>query len=417
MKKINSLLKGKNKKVVCIAALLVVTIAVSIVACNKKSDVNNQQYQNDNAQFLKQIQDNLAKKGLVMTTPVNEKVTTFYADAKGNAIAASILKLHRVSTFGISSACDYSNSPSANILSYSVSSMCSTYAAKCSTSTASCPVQSYALQVSWTYQVSTNNNIVAVNPTIPALTTKGSLLIYSSTGTKISTVTATTVNIVDNGLDVSNPGNELFTVTFTTPWLNPATTPYGQAGNVEKVGGTFATNCPDGESFAIATAPYTPYTTASNLAANPCLRNDPINYSTTNNPSYITIYGEDPTISVCPWSGFSLPSLQQVQYSTNNGKTWLDGTINGLTVVSTNSVFKNFIPALTTGGLLYNGSYVDPNGACQMRLTLPTKTTYTILLRERNLTFNTVTSPYPIPTASNCCVGSWITYPAFTYVH
>ncbi|HTI06997.1 MAG TPA: hypothetical protein VL832_00535 [Puia sp.] len=368
----------------------------------KKQDQNSLVAQKDEQARAKEaIKNQIDQNGRTWEIPVHQQLEAFYADAKGNRVPRDILLQHSRGSQGgkttdaITSACDFSNEPSATITAYSLNSNCIT--------------GTYI--ISWTYLVSSNNNIAAANPASPSATSKGLLKIYNSSGVQQYTQNATTVSIVDNGIDSVNSGYELFSVTFTSTAIASS---YFNTSNVMKLGATIVTDCPDVEAFSISITPYS-FNTYGGPLASSCDRIDPIWFASTTNP--FKIWGEDPT-ATCQ-SGFVYPHMQQIEYLVDTSKVWVD---------SASATLGYYLPPPPGGGSFDNylnahRGYVDPYGFLELKIdfsSLPSGS-HTIYFRHRNITFNTVpTGEIPLPTfgaGGNCCVGAWSSIVSYTFTH
>lgn len=382
------------------ASLLFITLMLLIHGCKKQDQAGPDAQSDAQAQAKDAIKNQIAQNGRTWEIPVNQKIEAFYADASGNRVPPEILLQHGkhggIQTEAITSPCDYSNTPSASLISYSLNSNCIT--------------GTYI--ISWTYTVSSNNNIVPTSPSNSAATSKGLLRIYNSSGVQQYTQNVTPATIVDNGADPANAGYELFTVTFTSSGITAAGN--FTSSNVMKLGATLVTNCPDIESFSIALQPSS-FNTYGGPLVTACDRIDPIYFAQTTNP--FRIYGEDPTSS-CQ-SGFVYPNIQQIQYSVDNTTNWVDTSAFNLSY---------YLPPPPGGGSFDNylnahKGLVDPYGALELNIDFSSLASgsHTIYFRHRNITFNTVpTGEIPLPvygTGGNCCVGPWSSIVSYTYSH
>lgn len=368
-----------------------------IHSCKKQDQQTSQADQKTRTNELLAIKQRMDRDGLTYTVPVNQKLEAYFADKNGNRVPDSLLKKVSGGTKiveAITSACDYSNSPSNTFDSYSLTSMCQS-----------------GFVISWNYTISSNNNLVLVNATVPTAKSKGTVKIYNSGSTLLYSATPLATSVSDLGVDSSNPGNELFAVTITSdpiPFSNFA------SGNAVKLGATIVTDCPDVEALSISITQYDINGNGGALA-NSCDRLDPIQIAQSSAP--LRFYGEDP-VGVCA-SGFVYPQLQEIQYSTD-GVNWVGENY------SSSLSYWLAPPTIAVYDSILNKhlGYVDPYGALELNISLPSGS-YNVRIRSRNIMFNNPISSYPgsmwpVPVfgaSGNCCVGPWsaITTYSVTY--
>lgn len=374
-----------------LSALLLTGIILFLHSCNKNPQTNARQ-EEENAL----IKAAIAKNGHPYTVPVNQKIEAFYADGTGQRIATELLRQRSSGAnsraASIISACDFSNAPVANLNTYAISVNCA-----------------QDFQITWNYTVSTNNNLVLTSPANPAATSKGSVRVTNSSGSTIYSQTNSAASLVDIGPDNNNPGYELYSVTFTS---YPIDISNFSGNNTIRLGGTVVSDCPYVEPIALALQPFA-LNGANGAATNPCFRVDPTYLGTVTAP--LRIYGEDPLFSCSP---YVYPSMQQVQYSTDGGNTWIGETTTSTLKywasppASWTTPVKNFINA--------HLGYVDPTGSLLLQIDLPAGT-YNVQLRNRNIVYNGTLASYgniwPLPVLSganaNCCVGPWSTVSSY----
>jgi hypothetical protein len=377
--------------------LLPTAIALVINSCKKQDQQGSQQDQKTRTDQLTAIKQRLDRDGLTYTIPVNQKLEAYFVDKAGNRVPDAVLK--KTSTGiktvdAITSACDFSNTPSATFNSYSLTSVCTS-----------------GFTIAWSYTVSSNNNVVKTNSTTGA-TSKGIVKIYNSANAQVYSATPLAASVSDIGVDSSNPGYELFAVAITSapiPFSNFA------SGNTVKLGALLVTDCPDVEAFSIALSMYDINPNGGALA-NSCDRLDPIQVAQSVAP--LRFYGEDP-VGVCA-SGFVYPQLQEIQYSTD-GINWVGE--------SPTASLSYWLPpssiAVYDSILNKHLGYVDPYGALELNISIAPAGSYNVRVRSRNIMFNNALSSYPgsmwpVPVFGangNCCVGPWsaITTYSVTY--
>ena len=329
----------------------------------------------------------IKKSGISMTVPVNERLEAHWADSSGHTFTQAqvnqmVSNVHGHTIFdAFQSVCDYSNTPSVTLISYTVANDC---------------INGY--KVSWTFQVSSNNNIVSANGTT---TSKGYLRVYNGT-TLVYSTNVTPATVSDQGADPSTLGYELFNVSFTSGYISnsdPYITVTGSS-NV-KLGGFFVTDCSDLEPITLGIQAYS----ATNFtwpSGQPCTRIDPI-WINSGSGLTLTVFGEDPT-GTCTGTGYVYPSWQEVQYSEDGGTTWsttyLSNTISGCP-------FANF-----TGT-----QYVDPFGIAYLvyDYTHLSSGAHTTLFRTRDLYYTSAGTTscsgtivqFPLPPGWGTCTGAW----------
>lgn len=391
-KPISSLLAG---------LLLLASIFFLIYGCNKQDKSPNLLQQDELAKAKADLKAQLAKTGKTIVVPLHEKVHAFYANPAGVAIPRDNLPRHGsrpgVIVNSITSACDYSNDPAVLLNSYSITSDCLN-----------------GFMISWNYTVSTNNNIVDVNPTIPSQTSKGKLYIYNGTTVVYSNLSVAPSSITDIGPDPSIGGYEQYSVTFSTGWLSPS---LFNASYTTKLGALLVTDCSDVEPVSIALQSYAA-TGYQYPITFPCSRIDPVWLNHSTNP--LRIWGEDP-VGMCDDAYFyNPPDLQEVNISVDGG-SWIGG--------STSSSYFSYYLAPTTWTPYPNFNtlqmgYVDPYGIFILQVDgLTHGITHSIAIRQRNILYNSPASSYPggvwpVPNPGvNCCVGDWspVTIHSVTY--
>jgi hypothetical protein len=367
-------------------------------SCKKQDRSTSGQDTDLHAAELSAIATRIAREGITYTVQVNQRLEAYYVDSANNRIPTEVLQKTKESASvkgiaSIVSACDYSNIPQVMMISYAITTNCQ-----------------QGFSVTWTYQVSTNNNIVLASPQIPTAITKGFLRIFNSSNTLVSSSTAAAGGLQDQGPDKTNPGYELYGITFTASNIAAS---YFVSGNSMDLGATLMTNCPDVEAFPIAIS-YYDLNGSGGADANPCDRIDQVQIpSITYTPFHI--YGEDP-LGDCS-SGFTFPDLQEVEYaitSANGVPNWVSGE-----AYNTSSTFSYvggilnpiYSPFQNFAGGGYG--YVDPFGFLELQINLPPGI-YSLQIRYRNIKFNSplvAGQNWPVPVFTganaNCCAGSW----------
>jgi len=367
--------------------LLPAAVVIMIHSCKKQDRQGSQADQKTRTDELLAIKQRIDRDGLTYTVPVNQKLEAYFADKTGNRVPDSLLKKTATgakTVDAITSSCDFSNTPSATFVSYSLTSMCQS-----------------GFVIAWSYTISSNNNLVLTNPTVSTAKSKGVVKIYNSGNTQVYSATPLATSVTDIGADPANPGYELFAVAITSdaiPFSNFA------SGNIVKLGATIVTDCPDVEAFSVAISMYD-INANGGAAANACDRLDPIQVAQSSAP--LRFYGEDP-IGICA-STFPYPQLQEIQYSADSA-TWFGE--------SPSTTLSYWLPpssiAVYDSILNKHLGYVDPYGALELNISLAPGT-HIVSVRSRNIMFNNPLSSYPgsmwpVPTFGpngNCCVGPW----------
>ena len=364
-------------------------IVLLLHGCSKEDKSETAIRHSELAQAKADLKAMLAKNGSTTVVPLQEKISAYYSNTAGVAISRERLLRHGsrpgVQGASITSSCDYSNDPSALLNSYSITFDC---------------IQGF--KVAWNYTVSTNNNIVASNPTTPSQITKGKFYIYNGTTVIYSDLNVASSSIIDEGADPSNGGYELYSITFTTGWLPSSDF---SASYTTKLGALLVTDCADIEAFPIALQSYSA-TGYQFPVTQPCSRIDP--YYFNHNTAPLRIWGEDP-VGTCSGTGYNYPDLQEINFSIDGGG-WIGG--------STTSSYFSYYLAPTTWTPYPNFAtaqmgYVDPYGIFILQLSGLSTGTHSIAIRTRNILYSNPPSSYPggvWPTPNpgvNCCAGAW----------
>jgi len=379
-------MKHKTFRSFIVMAILLPGLLFLVHSCKKSENGASPAEATELANAKAALKEKIRKEGWSVTIPVNQKIGASYVDRNGKEVPKEELmrRSHGSSAGSIISSCDYSNSPTVLLNSYTLYFNCTT-----------------GYQVSWNYTVSTNNNIVATSPYNSSQVSKGKFYIYNSSNTLIYSNTAVTPAAVsDIGADPMNGGYELFSVTFSTGWL-PLSDFDG--AYTTKLGALLVTDCSDIEAFPIALQNYSA-TAYQYPSTQPCSRIDPIYF---NSYSPIRIWGEDP-IGTCTGTGYVYPDLQEINFSIDGG-AWIGG--------STASTYLSYYlpPPSWTPYPNFNSAhlgYVDPYGVMILQLT-GLFGPHNIAVRERNIVYYNPASSYtggvwPVPNpGTNCCAGSW----------
>jgi hypothetical protein len=388
-------MKMRLLSTVGLCALVLTGILLTLHSCNKNPQTTDRQ--NDEKELIKAA---IAKNGLPLTVPVNQKIEAFYADGAGQRVSTELLRQRSAGansrTNSIISACDFTNIPTANLNSYAITVTCQ-----------------QDFRITWNYTISSNNNLALNSPASPAAISKGSVRVTDQSGSTLFTDNNAGCSIVDMGPDNSNPGYELFSVTFNSTFISIS---LFSTNNTIRLGGTVFSNCTYVEPIALALQPFA-LNGVNSAVTNPCYRIDPTYIGVVTAP--LRVFGEDIAFSCSP---FVYPSMQQVQYSIDGGNTWIgESTTSSLSYwvappANINTPVKNFINA--------HLGYVDPTGSLQLQINLSAGP-HTVQLRNRNIVYNGTLASYgniwPLPIFSgptaNCCAGPWSGISSYTVTY
>ncbi|HEY5371799.1 MAG TPA: hypothetical protein VIJ75_22680 [Hanamia sp.] len=389
-------------KVYFIIALVLAIIIDPFFGC-QKNDQNSvhreqelQQYNADKAAVRLQIQ----KKGMSITVPIHQKMDLYLGDINGNRIASpskSMATQKNSNLTGFVSACDGDYANYGFLNSFTLITDC---------------VNGY--EISFNTTISSDNNIVAVNPFNSAQKTKGTIrvlnpsnvLVYSNLSIGLD---ASTNPPIDLGPDPSTPGNEFFSVTFTSGWVSQSIfDPSSMYSYTMNLGAFYESDCSDLEHDNAGVWAST-YSNFQYPHVAPLNRVDPVWPVSVSNP--FQFFGEDP-LGNCSMLSYQYPDLQEILYSTDNGSTWIGATASAMLtyIYPPGGPYAN----LTAGTSHY--SYVDPYGGLELNVALTGHGT--VLFKNRNIVFS---SPppggvYPIPAVgSNCSAGLWSVPVSYTY--
>ena len=101
-------------------------VIIMIHSCKKQDQQVSQADQKTRTNELLSIKQRMDRDGLTYTVPVNQKLEAYFIDKAGNRVPDSVLKRTAQGTKtvdAITSACDYSNTPTVTLGSYSLTSM------------------------------------------------------------------------------------------------------------------------------------------------------------------------------------------------------------------------------------------------------------------------------------------------------
>lgn len=351
------------------------------------------------------------QNGWKVTVPVHQRMDFFIGDSLGNRVPLPNVSHRTVAPMGtkttdIVSACDGNPNGYAILNSYSLVTDC---------------VNGY--KISFNTTISSDDKILAVSPYNSARTSKGSLRIYNSSNTQIYSnlsiaIDPVTSPPVDLGPDNTTPGNELFSVTFTSGFIAESVfDPSPAAGYTMKLGALYETDCSDLETSNGGL--WSQAVTSTQLPdLSPLNRVDPIYPNPGSDSFQVSVYGMYAGVT-CTMA-LTAPDLQEIEYSTDTGRTWIgDSATSTMGYIATLSVapYVNLIAG--TSGEHYG--YVDPYGV--MELGIGGLTGGTVLLRYRDIVFLTEptgSGSYPIPhpepgIGNNCTPGPWSDPIVFTY--
>lgn len=243
---------------------------------------------------LRLLRERINKEGKSFTVSLNEKIKTYYTDETGRMISENERR-------SFVSACTGFTDAYVTLVEYKQNFDCN---------------NGYVL--SWKYQITTDNNIVAANSTFPAQKSKGLIRIYhSGSYTPAYSDITYDVNISDLGSDPNyGAGYESFEVEFVSDYVPESEMNNAMVASL-KIGANLAIDCDNGTApIGIA---LTDYTIPNNTAGDPCERNDKVWVIPSGGINGIgfTVTGVDP-FGNCPVN-YGYPTCQEVQYSVNGG--------------------------------------------------------------------------------------------------
>ena len=263
--------------------------------------------------------------------------------------------------------------------------------------------QGYNLTFGW--YISWNNNVVLQNPNNSSNRTRGTIRVYNNNNAIVYNNTTFNVQIADQGVDPNNPANNIFFVEMTSSTLIPESV-VNASGATLRLGAFFASDCSTLDNYSIVPMSVTGFGFTTPLNSDPCTRNDKTYFSSPGSVGYrrIGISGYD-VLGICPsYSASADPSVQEVQYSFDNGTTWND--------------FLNFTSPFTstsspTGAILGARYVTRIDFARSPTLAVGS---YNVKVRYRNIKYNSGVSGYPLPTTTNSCANSTWTIDSFQFV-
>lgn len=285
-----------NRHFKTIFSIWVISCLVFANGCKKHDDASRTSFDELKNGLIEKARDG-GRKYIIY---LNERIGGVYQDSFGNDVEKSkILGL----SAKVASVCDWTNDPYLTIQTISQSSVCG-----------------FGREFRWTYRVSSNNAIVAVNSFNNSTKTKGLIRIFNkSNNTLAYSHNTEDVEITFIGVDpdpyYGSLGNNLYDVSFTSTVYIPEL--YFNYSTYEiRLGANFVTDCSDLQGFSFGSQfwgySFDFYTTSI------CDKTD-IGYI---NASFnqILLSGVDPILT-CP-SGYIYPDVQKVEYSVDGGITW-----------------------------------------------------------------------------------------------
>jgi hypothetical protein len=354
------------------------------------------------------IQREVQQNGWKVTVPVHQKMDFFYGDSLGNRVTLPNTSHRSVAPLGtkglsIVSTCDGDPNGYANLNTFSLITDCSS-----------------GYKISFSTTISSDDNILAVSLYNSARTSHGSIRIYNSSNTLVYSNLAVPMDPgtnppVDLGADPSNPGYELFNVTFTTTgYISDAILdPSPAAGYTMKFGAFYQSDCSDLESSNGGLWPQA-VTTTQLPDLSTLNRVDPIWPNPgTDGIHQVTVYGMMAGVT-CAMTTLTPPDLQEVEYSINGGTSWVgEVATTSMSYIGAFEIapFATLVAGADAGTEFYG--YIDPFGS--LELGISGLSGGSVLLRYRDIVFNTEPGSgksFPIPqpepgTGNNCTPGPW----------
>ncbi len=283
-------------------------------------------------------------EGKSFTVDVNKKLEAYYVDQNGNKINPSDR-----TTF--ISACTGFTDAYPTLLSYTQDFDCY-----------------LGFKLTWKYQITTDNKIVATNTYNTAIKSKGLIRVYNyGTTTPAYVQTTYTVTIVDLGSDPTyGAGYESYSVLFVSDYIPQSYIDNANAYTL-KIGASLAVDCPTSTpGFSIAITDYGFPNYGSGL---PCNRNDKVFINPgAGTAGAISVNGVDP-VSYCP-SGYTYPTWQEVQYQVDGG-AWTN-------------ISNKTSPYTTAPSPIYHSQYLSRFDFADIP-KLAVGTTHTYQFRYRNV--------------------------------
>ena len=378
----------------------IIAIIALPIACQKSDQQHASEAERASQQAAKQkILALIEKNGKTYTVPVHQRMELYFGDSKGNRFTPKFVQPTGgpKTVTNITSGCDGDPNGYATINTYSIITDCQN-----------------GYKISFNTTVSSDDQIVAANPNNGSDISKGSIRIYNPSNVLIYSNLSVSLDpstnpVIDMGADPTNPGYELFSVTFTSSWISATTLdPMLLASYTMKLGAFYESDCTDLEHSNGGLWANT-YTSAQFPNADPLSRVD-ITYNV-NSPSPFEFFGEDPT-GACTM-GFTFTDLQEINYSLDGGTTWR-GETNDANL--SYNFPPNIVPYQNLTGSSHYG-YVDPYGSLELKITLIGHGT--MLVRYRNIVFSPEPGSgqnFPVPNiGTNCSGGPWSIISSYTY--
>jgi hypothetical protein len=278
----------------------------------------------------------------------NIPVTTFLADENNNPLPAG------TSPNGTAAACNFTTPAYCNLIQYARAYDCNI--------SGGASDAGYYLQ--FTYELSWDNAIY-VN------TSLGYLKIYDATTNALvvnETIPYRYIKVVDRGADNTNPGNNVYRVTFSCQAvISTAIVNGGTAYNVF-TSALFGTTCNNGTNYLVGSAAVTSSGFTGASGNDPCKRNEKIicllASSGGNNPTYrpsASFVAQ--STGYCGYnSTFIIPDVIEVEYSKDGGSTFSSNMTSGIGIPTGNYLEYNSAgggPSIpyTSGAVLTSGTY------------------------------------------------------------
>lgn len=327
---------------ITLTVLCMVTVAVfTFIGC-KKTAIDAVATPEELKGFEADIRAQIAKlpeREKMPTQIFDEKIpiTTFLADENNNPLPAGS------TPNGTAAPCNFTTPAYCNLVQYS-----RTY--DCNVNNGGPTDAAFYLQ--FTYKLSWDNAI-DIN------TSQGYLKIYDAATNALvvnETIPYRYIKVVNRGADPSNPGNNIYEVTFSCQTvISTAIVTGGAAYNVF-TSALFGTTCNNGTNYLVGSAAVTSTGFTGASGNDPCKRNDKVVFmglasSGTPNPTYAASAGSYvyATTGACGYtSTFVLPDLIEMEYSLNGGQTFNPNMIGSQG--STGKYLRYHIPG--SGGIV-----------------------------------------------------------------
>lgn len=369
-------MKTLFKKNILIYFILSLGLALLLNSCKKENNTPTTDQQSGIEKRKQYISEQIKDLGgIPQRVELNQRMQIGYADMNGNIVTEPKKNLAR----NLASMCG-GDAPEFLDLSYYFRLY-------------TCGV-GYKIRFGWI--MSWNNTVVLTNPNNTANKTKGTVKISITGNSNAYNGTTYDVIIVDYGADPDVPGNNIYLVNMTSDVVSADIV--NAPGAVLRLGGYFASDCSTLDNYSIIPMGVTGFGFSTPLNSDPCTRNDKVWFLPPGvvGSDHFEVAGYDP-VGTCPlYDAGAVPSYQEVQYSLDDGSTWTDFA-NSTSPYSGTILGSRFVSKLD-----FASSATLSPGA------------YDVLIRYRNIKYNSGVTGNPIPDNTNSCSTISWTNPLWT---